>query len=526
MSTAMTNQPAPSTAGRREWTGLAVLALPTLLLSVDLSVLYLALPHLSADLGPSATQQLWIMDSYGFLLAGFLITMGTLGDRIGRRRLLLIGAAAFSVASVLAAYSTSAEMLIATRAIMGIGGATLMPSTLALITNMFRDPHQRSVAIAVWMTCFMGGMSVGPLVGGVMLANFWWGSVFLLGVPVMLVLLVAAPVLLPEYRDDGAGRLDLVSVVLSLATILPVIYGLKEIAQHGVESTHLVALLAGTAFGVTFVRRQRRLSSPLIDVGLFRNREFSAALGINLSGGVVMAGTFLLLSLYLQMVQGFSPLVAGLCLVPMNLAMAVASNVTPQLAKRFSAANLMAAGLVVAAVGLLMITRVESSGSLPLLMVGFTLASIGIAVPSVLGISLIMGAVPPEKAGSASGISETFGEFGIALGVATIGSIAGAVYRNQITPPTGLPGDLADTARDSITGAGSVASQLPDAIGADLMASAGDAFTTGLNLAGGFGAALFLAMAVVAVTVLRKVGPSPTATEPASSVGDRVAECS
>ena len=506
MTTQTINQPPGDTASRREWIGLAVLALPTLLLSLDMSVLYLALPQLSTDLNPSATQQLWIMDSYGFVLAGFLITMGTVGDRIGRRRLLLAGAAAFSVASVLAAYSSSAEMLIATRAVMGLAGATLMPSTLALITNMFRDPHQRGIAIGVWMSCFMGGMSVGPLVGGVLLANFWWGSAFLLGVPVMVVLLVAAPLLLPEYRDDSAGRLDLVSVVLSLCTILPVIYALKEIALHGFETSYVLALAAGACFGFTFVRRQLRLVDPLIDIVLFRNRDFSAALGINLSGGVVMAGTFLLLSLYLQMVVGFSPLKAGLCLVPMNVAMAVASNVTPHLAKRFRASSLMAVGLVIAAAGLLMITQVASTDSLAILVVGFTFASIGIAIPSVLGIGFIMGSVPPEKAGSASGISETSGEFGIALGVATIGSLAGAVYRTEFTAPTSVPADLAAAARESITGAVSAAAQLPGADSADLLASARDAFTTGLNMAGGFGAALFLVMAVVAATVLRNLG--------------------
>ena len=496
----------PSTATRREWVGLAVLALPTLLLSVDLSVLYLALPHLSADLAPSATQQLWIMDSYGFLLAGFLVTMGTLGDRIGRRRLLLAGAAAFSVASVLAAYSSSAEMLIVTRAVMGVAGATLMPSTLALITNMFRDPHQRSMAIAVWMSCFMGGMSVGPLVGGVLLASFWWGSVFLLGVPVMLVLLLTAPLLLPEYRDDDAGRLDLTSVALSLATVLPVIYGLKETAQHGLAAGPVVAVAAGLGFGTVFVRRQLRLRDPLFEITLFRNRPFSAALAINLGGGVVMAGTFLLLSLHLQLVQGFSPLQAGLALVPMNLAMVVATNLTPHLAKRFPAPHLMAAGLVVAAAGLLLLTRVGSEGALPTLMVAFTLASVGIAVPSVLSIGLIMGAVPPEKAGSASGISETSGELGIALGVATIGSLAGAVYRTELVTPAEVSGRLADAARESITGAVAAAGAVPADVAAALLASARDAFTAGLNLAGAVGAGLFVVMAAVALVVLREPG--------------------
>jgi MFS transporter, DHA2 family, multidrug resistance protein len=250
-----------------------------LLLSLDISVLYLALPQITADLHVSATQQLWVMDIYGFLIAGFLITMGTLGDRIGRRRLLMIGASAFGVASVLAAYSVNAEMLIATRALLGIAGATLMPSTLALITNMFRDEHQRGVAIAVWMCCFMGGMTIGPLIGGTLLENFWWGSAFLLGVPVMALLLGSAPLLLPEFRDPDAGRLDLTSVALSLATILPVIYGIKEFARQGWSPTNAAAVIVGLAFGFGFVRRQRRLPNPLLDLGLFRRGAFTPRSG-------------------------------------------------------------------------------------------------------------------------------------------------------------------------------------------------------------------------------------------------------
>jgi DHA2 family multidrug resistance protein-like MFS transporter len=253
-------------AGRREWIGLAVLALPTLLLSLDLSVLYLALPHLAADLRPSSSQLLWIMDIYGFMIAGFLITMGTLGDRIGRRRLLLIGGAAFGVTSVLAAYSVNAEMLIASRTLLGIAGATLMPSTLALISNMFQDPKQRAGAIAVWISCFMGGTAIGPVVGGLLLQWFWWGAAFLLGVPVMALLLVIGPVLLPEYRDRTAGRLDPASVALSLATILPVIFGIKELAKDGPTTVPAVAIMIGAGFGLAFIRRQHRLTSPLLDL--------------------------------------------------------------------------------------------------------------------------------------------------------------------------------------------------------------------------------------------------------------------
>src|SRR5262245_38932454 len=218
-------------ATRREWVGLAVLALPCLLYSMDLTVLNLAVPHLSADLEPSGAQLLWIVDIYGFLVAGSLMTMGTLGDRIGRRRLLLTGAAAFGAASVLAAFSFTAAMLIAARAILGVASATLAPSTLSLIRNMFLDPRERTVAMGVWIASFSAGGALGPLLGGFLLEHFWWGSVFLVNVPVMLLLLALGPWLLPEYRDPHPGRLDAFSAVLSLVAVLAVIYGIKRIAE-------------------------------------------------------------------------------------------------------------------------------------------------------------------------------------------------------------------------------------------------------------------------------------------------------
>src|SRR5215211_7552639 len=249
-------------ASRREWVGLAVLALPCLLYSMDLEVLYLAVPKLSADLGPTSSQLLWITDIYGFLVAGFLITMGTLGDRIGRRRLLLIGAGAFGAASIVAAFSSSPEMLIASRALLGIAGATLAPSTLSLIRNMFEDEGQRTVAIGIWITSFSAGAAVGPLAGGVLLESFHWGSVFLLAVPVMALLLVLGPRLLPEYKDPEPGRLDLPSVALSLAAVLAVIYGAKTSATSGVGFTSSAAVVAGLVLGAVFVERQRRLAAP------------------------------------------------------------------------------------------------------------------------------------------------------------------------------------------------------------------------------------------------------------------------
>lgn len=507
MTKESTNTEPTRLAGRREWLGLSVLALPTMLLSVDMSVLYIALPNLSADLNAGGTEQLWIMDIYGFMIAGFLITMGTLGDRIGRRKLLMLGASAFGIASVLAAYSPNVETLIAARALLGIAGATLMPSTLALISNMFRDPHQRGVAISVWISCFMGGMTVGPLVGGALLENFWWGSVFLLGVPVMVLLLISAPVLLPEYRDPNAGRLDLISVALSLGAILPVIYGLKELAKSGVDGRSVAAIVLGVVVGVVFVRRQKGLTSPLLDLRLFSNRLFTGAVGMSLFGCILWAGTFLLVTLYLQLVVGLSPLSAGLWLVPMNLGLVIATMLAPFLAKGLPPGYVMAGGLAITTVGLLLLTQVDSVGGLPLAVAGLVLTCTGVGPVSSLGNGVVLASAPPERAGSASSISESSAELGFALGVALLGTIGTAVYRNQLAGSldAGLPAEAVAATRESIAGADAAAATLPDQLGADLLATARDAFTDGLNVVAGISAVLFLALAVTAAILFRQL---------------------
>ncbi|WP_405142083.1 MFS transporter [Sphaerisporangium sp. NBC_01403] len=502
-----------SRAGRREWIGLAVLALPTLLLSLDISVLYLALPHLSAGLGADSTQQLWILDIYSFMLAGFLVTMGTLGDRIGRRKLLLTGAAAFGVASILAAYSVNPQMLIASRALLGIAGATLMPSTMALIRNMFKDPKQMGSAIGVWFACFMGGMTLGPLVGGLLLEHFWWGSAFLLGVPVMILLLIVGPRLLPEYRDPDAGRLDLASVALSLGAILPAIYGLKELARTGIHPTPLAALAAGITLGIIFTLRQRTLTNPLLDLRLFANRSFSAAMGIGLMAGIVMAGASLLSSLYLQTVQDLSPMNAGLWLLPQNIAMVIGSMAAPALARTIRPAYVITAGLLLAATGLIIHTQLAPTGGLPYLVTGLILASLGIAFPMSLTMNLIMASVPPHKAGSAASISQTSGEFGIAMGIASLGSLATLIYRTDLTThlPTGLPTTAAHTATESITAALTTAHHLTGTIATDLITTARTAFTTGLNTVAAVGATIFILLALISATILRN-SHQPTTT--------------
>ncbi len=508
----MTAPTAPR-AGRREWIGLAVLALPTLLLSLDLSVLYLALPHLGAALQPDSTELLWILDIYGFMIAGFLVTMGTLGDRIGRRRLLLIGAAAFGLASIAAAWSTSPEMLIATRALLGIAGATLMPSTLSLISNMFADAKQRSMAIGVWMTCFMVGTAIGPVVGGLVLELFWWGAVFLLGVPVMVVLLIAGPLLLPEYRPERAGRLDPLSVVLSLAAILPVVYGLKAFAADGPGAVAIGAVLAGLACAVLFVHRQRRLDDPLVDLRLFRARSFSTALGVLLFASLTVGGIMLFATQYLQLVEDRSPLRAGLWLLPHTGAMILGSLLAPMLAQRIRPGVVVGAGLAISTVGYLLLTQVQAEGGLALAVTGLCVTWFGFAPSVVLGTDLVVGSAPPERAGSASALSETSTELSVALGIAILGSVGTAVYRSRMDG-TALPPEAAGPARDSLTGAADAAGQLPGDVAAGVLAPARDAFMAGFGAASWVAAGIVATLGVLAVLLLRDV--VPTGADPAA----------
>jgi DHA2 family multidrug resistance protein-like MFS transporter len=417
---------APPVAGRREWLGLAVLALPTVLVALDMSVLYLALPHLATSLGATDIQQLWITDSYGFVLAGLLVTMGNLGDRIGRRRLLLTGAAAFAATSVLAACATSPEALIAARALLGVAGATIMPSTMSLIHTMFTDRRQHATAMAVWMGCFMGGSALGPVIGGAVLEHFWWGAAFLIGVPVMAVLLVLGPVWLPEHRNPAPARLDLPSAALSLAAVLPVVYGMKELSRNGFGVLPVLAVVAGLVAGRLFVARQRRLATPLLDLALFGNRLFRTALLLTTVAGLT-AGNTLFVSLYLQRVHGLSTLQTGLWLLPGTLVMLLVIQVSPLVTRVVRAPVVIAAGLVVAAAGFVLLTQVD--GGLPLMITGLVVQSAGIGPMGGLCAIMAMQAVRTEEAGSAAALTETAGELGLATGVAVLGMIGMAVAR-------------------------------------------------------------------------------------------------
>jgi len=495
-------------ATRREWAGLAVLALPCLLYSMDLTVLNLAVPHLSADLHPTSAQLLWIIDIYGFLIAGSLVTMGTLGDRIGRRRLLLIGATAFGLASLLAAFSTSAAMLIAARAVLGVAAATLAPSTLSLLRGMFHDPNQRRFAIGVWIASFSAGGAIGPLVGGLLLAQFWWGSVFLVALPVMLLLLLLGPILLPEHRDPNAGRLDLVSAGLSLAAVLAVIYGIKRLAVEGPTALALSAVVIGVMIGLVFLRRQRRLAAPLIDLGLFRAPAFSASLAINVVGFFVAFAAFLFIAQYLQLVLGMGPLEAGLWTAPSGLAFVAGSLLTPAIAARLRPGSVMAGGFLLAAAGFLLLAWVDAPNPVAVVVSGYVIFSLGLAPVVTMTTDLIIAAAPAERAGTAAGIAETSTEFGGALGIAVLGSLVTAIYRRVIAGslPIDIPAEAALAAEDTLGGALATATRLPGRLGAELIEAAREAFAQAFQVSAAICAIAVLAAALLSITALRRIG--------------------
>jgi DHA2 family multidrug resistance protein-like MFS transporter len=498
-------------APRSAWVGLFVLMLPCALYAMDLTVLNLAVPALSADLEPSSVQLLWIIDLYGFLVAGSLLTMGTLGDRIGCRRLLMIGAAAFAVGSVFAAFASSAGMLILARALLGLAGATVAPSTLSLIRNMFPNEQERSVAISVWISSYSFGAAIGPLVGGALLEFFWWGSVFLLNVPIMALVVVLAPILLPEYRAPGAGRLDLVSAGMSLIAVLAVIFGLKQTALDGVSVLSVAAVALGIGLGVAFVRRQRALADSLIDIRLFANRAFSAAVLVYMLAGMVMSGGFVLVHQYLQLVRGLSPLAAGLWTLPWALAFVAGSMVTPLLRRRFSVATLMTAGLVVNAVGMAFLVTLHDGTSWVAFVAMTFVWSVGAAPVFTLTNDIVIGAAPPERAGAAAGISETGAELGGALGVALLGTLGTWLYRREMTllMPQEVPPAAADTARDTLGGAVAVAQGLGEPARELLVDTARDAFLLGLQVTVAVGVVLLVALAVLAHRSLRGSAGAP-----------------
>ena len=494
-------------AGRREWLGLAVLFLPTLLVAIDNTVLGFALPAISAALGPTADQQLWIVDVYPLVLAGLLVTMGTLGDRVGRRRTLLIGVAGFGAVSLAATFATDAVALIAARALLGFFGAMLMPATLALLRTLFLDATQRRLAVAIWATGFAAGAALGPIVGGVLLEHFTWNAIFLVNVPVMVVLLVLGALVLPESRQERPGRLDPYGVLLSLLTMVPTVLAIKTVAHDGVSGSAGLALMVGAGSAVLFVRRARaRLAAgeePLLDVGLFASPVLRLSALANATTMFALTGLLFFAAQYLLLVADLSPLDAGVVLLPGFAITMVAGLAAARLARRFPLRTLVPVGLLLAAAGFLLAVLVGGPAGVALLGVAAVLVGAGIGLSETITNDAILAAAPPQRAGAASALSETAYEIGAVLGTAVLGSVLAAAYRAHVDVPEGVGPVLAGAARETLGGAATAADRIGGFDGARLLADAQAAFTGGVHVTALVGAAVLGAVAVTVRAGLR-----------------------
>ncbi|MFF0853462.1 MFS transporter [Streptomyces sp. NPDC003280] len=480
------------------WLALGVLVLAVLLVAVDATVLGLATPYISEDLRPSGTQLLWIGDVYSFVIAGLLVSMGSLGDRIGRKRILLAGATAFGAVSVLNAYATTPELMILARALLGVAGATLMPATLALIRNLFHDPRERSLAIGVWGATASAGTAVGPIAGGFLLEHFWWGSVFLINLPVMAVLVLVGVRTLPESRNPAPGPWDLSSVVLSLVGMIGIVYAVKETAAHGLAPVPLAAGLLGAAALYGFVRRQLTMPVPLLDMRLFRRRGFSGAVLADLLTVLGMSGLVFFLSQYLQLVQGRRPFEAGLAELPAAVGAVAAGLVAGRAARRFSVRVVVSGGLAAIGAALAVLTTLSRSTGYPLLGAALLVVGVGAGFSFTVTADVILAGVPKDEAGAASAVSETAYELGAALGIALLGSIVTGAYRG-FTGPAGTPAQ----AHESLGGAVEAARGMSAEAAGQMLDAARDSFVHGLHLASGAGAAVLLATAAAAWFLLR-----------------------
>jgi DHA2 family multidrug resistance protein-like MFS transporter len=503
----MRRQEVSPKATLKEWLGLGIVGLTSLVVAIDLFVMLLALPAIGSSLHASPTQLLWITDMYGFLLSGFMITMGTLGDRIGRRKVLMIGSAGFAIASLLVAFAQSAPMLIASRAMLGIAGAMIAPAALSLIRHMFIDPKENARAISIWLSCLIGGSILGPIVGGILLQHFWWGSVFLVGVAPMVLALLLGKKVLPEYKNPEASKLHIASVALSLAAILPLMYGIKEIAAYGWHALPIVALCFGVACGLLFLRQQKRLSDPLLDLSLFKKPAFTLMLTAMLINTMLPGGVMVLTTQYLQLVAGFSPLHAGLWMIPAMAASILGFLVSPRLVQRIRARYLIALGLCCSILGMAILCFTSVDGGIVPLLIGFALFNLGAGPLVTLGTGMVIGAAPHQKAGAVAAISQTSNEFGFALGIGIVGSIGTAVYHTMLGPlPYGTPEDVAHTVRESLTSAARIADTLPAPFSTTVLHSARSAFVQEYHVAAllsGF------ALAIVAIAIIAKIKDSP-----------------
>jgi DHA2 family multidrug resistance protein-like MFS transporter len=489
---------------RSAWVALAVLMLPVMLIAIDNTVLTFALPMIAEDFRPPASTQLWIVDVYALVLAALLVAMGSLGDRIGRRRLLMIGSSGFAVVSAVAAFAPSAEALVGARALLGVFGAMLMPSTLSLLRNIFVDASARRLAIAIWASGFTAGSALGPIVGGALLQHFHWGSVFLIAIPILLPLLVLGPRLVPESRDPNPGPLDLASVLLSFATMLPLVWAIKTAAHDGFSTAVVAAVVVGVAAGASFVVRQNRSATPMLDMKLFSYAPFTSSILANFLSIVGLIGFLFFISQHLQLVLGLSPLSAGLVTLPGAVISVMGGLAVVKLAKRFAPHSLMTIGLVLVAAGFLLILLFRHDLTIVAVIVSFLVLELGVGISQTLSNDIIVASVPPAKSGAASAVSETAYELGAVVGTATLGTIFTAFYRNNVEVPAGLNAGQTQAAAESIGGATSVAETLPQGIGDALLESARTAFDSGIAPTAIIASSLALVAALVVSVSFRR----------------------
>lgn len=488
-------------AGPRRWASLVVLMLPVLLVSVNNTALSFALPAISQGLHPTASQLLWIVDVYPLILAALLIPMGSLGDRMGRRKMLMIGSTGFGLVSLFAAFAPTAEWLLAARVGIAVFGSMLLPATLSLLRSVFRDDRQRTLAIAIWTAGFSAGAALGPIAGGFLLNHFWWGSVFLLAVPVLLAFLVAAPLILPESKDPHPGPVDPLSIVLAVLTMAPVVYGIKSLATGGSVLHGVLFIAVGALCGLLFARQQVAKDYPMLDLRFFRSPRFSGGLSVNMVSNVALFGFLFFFTQYLQLVNGTDPMTSGLLMVPGLVLSILAGLGAERIARLVGIRTAVVLGLLLVAAGFFVVAFTDQMASSAPILVAFTVMSAGTGLATTLSTDLVVSSVPEAKAGAASAVSETGYEVGAVLGTAVLGGLTTAFYQAHLELPAAVSADSAQIAHETLGGALDVAAESP--AGSVIADAAVAAFSSGMQWTALIGGVVVAVVALVLARVLR-----------------------